>query len=201
MKIELISITQDAERLIEHAARTCYGSEMAKDYAVTQAFIRGLIKKGHESVLEHAVASFRVSGVSRALLAQITRHRHASFSVRSQRYTNDARILTNFPKLEVYKEAEKDIENLIDAILNQYNVLIEYGMKPEDARMILPMATATEFVMTANFREWRHIFKLRISSKAQKEVRDMCKEMMYILEIHAPSVFNQNEYEVLTNGN
>ena len=194
MTIKLISITPDAERLIERAARTCYGSELSKDYAVTQTFIRGLIKKGHESVLEHAVASFKVSGVSRALLAQITRHRHASFSVRSQRYTTGVGFVRDFPFLSRYPEAQEDIDELLDAIKAQYNTLIEYGMAPEDARMILPMCTTTEFVMTANFREWRHIFKLRISSKAQKEVRDMCKEMMYILEIHAPSVFNQNEY-------
>jgi len=185
MKIELLSHTPDPENVIEIAGRTCYKSEIGNP-----SIIRNWIKAGHESVIEHASATFRFSGVSRSMTHQLVRHRLASYSQQSQRYVNEDNFDYVIP--EEILGNENALYLFIDTmehINESYKTLRELGIKKEDARYVLPNATATEIVTTMNFRELRSFFKLRISKRAQKEIRDVAIEMLLEVVKIAPNVF------------
>lgn len=198
MKIELIRITENPEEIIEQAARTCYKSSFKNN----PSFIRNLIKSGHESVLEHASATFQISGVSRALTHQLARHRLASYSQQSQRYVKEDQFEYVIPPsvedliekkggdfVAVYKNHMRQIQEM-------YNYWKKEGLKNEDARFLLPNACCTEIIMTANMREWRHIVNIRCDKNAQWEIRNMCLEILKILYLKTPNVFHDlyNKY-------
>ena len=188
MEIELLLITNNAEELIEKSARVCYNSKLNK--SKRKVFLQSLIKKGHHSILEHATATFKISGISRALSHQLVRHRLASYSQQSQRYVD----MNNFdyiipPKIENDYKLFNDYENLMEQTRQLYSKMIKAGIKKEDARFILPNATKTELIMTANFREWRHIIELRCSKKAQWEIREVFKKILIMLYDESPIVF------------
>ena len=186
MKVELIAITPNPEEVIEKAARTCYLSS-PKD---REKFIRRVVKAGHHSVLEHAVATFRISGVSRALTHQLVRHRLCSYSQQSQRYVDETSFRYVEPdSIKNDPEAHKMFTKFIDDARNVYTNLRKLGIKKEDARFVLPNATETQIVVAANFREWRHIISLRGQKDAQWEIRKLAIEILKILKEHAPSVF------------
>jgi len=190
MEVTLLSITPDAELLIEQAARTCYNSinKITNDSHIN--FIQRLVKMGHESVLEHASATFRIKGISRACSHQLVRHRIASYSQRSQRYVSEENFSFVMPRTIIqHREAGKIFCNVISHMKQAYNELLELGIKKEDARYILPNACTTEIVMTANMREWKHFLKLRLSKKAQYEIRQLAKEILHILKDYCPNVF------------
>jgi thymidylate synthase (FAD) len=190
MKIELLAITQDAEKLIESAGRTAYKSEkrITDDSAAT--FIAMLVRRGHTSVLEHASATFRISGVSRAFSHQLVRHRIASYTQKSQRYVSEKEF--NYVIPESIKNDGRALEsflNCMELIASSYEYLQALGIKNEDARFVLPNACETEIVITANFRVWRHIIELRVDKAAQWEIRDVCMEILKVLKEKAPSCF------------
>jgi thymidylate synthase (FAD) len=190
LDVKLIYITPNPEKIIEEAGRTAHESfdRLTPDSHVK--FIRMLLKLGHESVLEHAVASFRISGVSRSLTHQLVRHRIASYTQKSQRYVNESNfdyvipytILANNEALIIYKD-------FMERTRDVYKKLINLGIPKEDARFVLPNATKTEIVLTANFRELRHMIKLRGSKEAQWEIRNVFIEILKILKEYAPTVF------------
>ena len=188
MRVELLSITENAEALIERGARICYDS---KENAETRKpFIQNLIKRGHEGVLEHSVATFKISEVSRALTHQLVRHRLASYNQRSQRYVKEDGFDYVAPQSIINdKKAYSLYINLIEEINESYKKLLELGVPPEDARYILPNACHTEIIITMNFRELRHFLKLRLDSHAQWEIREMANRMLGLLIEHAPIVF------------
>lgn len=190
MKIELLAITPGAEELIESAARVCYKTDSNAE--TRTKFLRNIIRRGHLSVVEHATATFRISGVSRSLTHQLVRHRMASYSQESQRYVKADKpeyitppsILSN-PRLAYrYTHAIRDLYYL-------YRYMIKEGIKPEDARFVLPNATTTTIVMTANFREWLHFINLRTDSHAQWEIRELAERIQETLEAKAPSIFGR----------
>ncbi|TFF63722.1 MAG: FAD-dependent thymidylate synthase [Promethearchaeota archaeon] len=190
MKVELLYITPNAEKLIEEAGRTSYQSfeRLTKDSY--KRFITMLIKRGHESVLEHASASFRISGISRALTHQLVRHRFCSFTQQSQRYVDEENF--NYIEPEDIKEngeAHEKYLHLMEDIRKYYEEFRELGIKKEDARYILPNATESEIVLTANFRELRHILELRGEKAAQWEIRRMAIRILKILKEKVPNVF------------
>lgn len=192
MKVELLSITPNAEELIERAGRICYNSEMNPD--TRKQFIKRLIAKGHESPIEHGVASFQIEGVSLNMTQQFFRHRLLSPSMRSLRYTKASPLDVVIPP-EVLKnpEAFREYEKTIKVTEECYTKLLILGIKPEDARFVLPTATCTKYVVTANFREWRHIIKLRTDLHSQWELRNMMNEIKSILIEACPSVFEDLE--------
>ena len=208
MHIELLSITPDPEKLIERAGRTCYLSFDKITNESAGVFIRGAIKRGHESILEHASATFRVTGVSRALTHQLVRHRIGfSFSQQSQRYVKEDQfdyvvpdsIKNNkefieawFPGCGLQSMSEKYNKHM-KATQNLYDYFIKNGVKPEDARSILPNACVTEIVVTANFRAWRHFLKLRLDHHAQEEIRLLAQSIGKVLIENAPNVFHDLE--------
>ncbi|MBN1583657.1 MAG: FAD-dependent thymidylate synthase [Anaerolineae bacterium] len=201
VQVKLIAITryldQDSspEALIERAGRVCYKSQTkettGKASAAARArFIQHRIKEGHESIIEHASATFEISGISRAASHQLVRHRIASYSQESQRYVDmsDPEWVVP-PDIAASQEAADLWDKATDQVRQVYRQLRELGIKKEDARFLLPNAAATRIVVTMNFRELLHVFRIRISPHAQWEIRAMCVQMLTSLLPHAPNVF------------
>lgn len=192
----MLSITPNAEKLIESAARTSYKSFNKQGEGTEKVLIRKLIKLGHLSVLEHAYATFRISGVSRALTHQLVRHRLCSYTQRSQRYVDESGFGYVEPEsIKSNPEAHALFTDLMNKAKRVYSKLEKLGVRREDARFVLPNATETEIVVTANFREWRHIIELRGDPSAQWEIREMAIEILRILKKYAPTVFEDLEID------
>ncbi|OGF96990.1 MAG: thymidylate synthase, flavin-dependent [Candidatus Glassbacteria bacterium RBG_16_58_8] len=191
MKVSLIAITPDVEKVIEDAGRTCYLSHDKMTAESHERFIKMLVGKQHDSVLEHAYATFRIEGGSRCFTHQFVRHRFCSFSQQSQRYVDEEKFAVVTPdsirgNLEALGLYTKFVEDAREA----YRGLIALGIQKQDARFVLPNAVESEIVVSANFREWRHIFRARCHPAAQWEIRTICLEMLRILKKEAPSVFH-----------
>ncbi len=190
MKVKLLFITPDAEKLIETAGRTSYLSFNKQEEGTEKAFIRMLIENGHLSVLEHAYATFRISGVSRAFTHQLVRHRLCSFTQQSQRYVDESNF--NFIEPDSIRN-NSDVHSIFTKFMEEakkvYSQLQKLGIKNEDARFILPNAVESQIVVTANFREWRHIIKFRGNPEAQWEIRRVAIEILKILKKYTPTVF------------
>jgi len=200
MKVELLFITPNAEKLIESAGRTCYLSFGKQGKDTEKAFIKMLIKRGHLSVLEHAYATFRISGVSRAFTHQLVRHRLCSYTQQSQRYVDESNF--NYVEPESVKnnaEAHSIFTEFMESAKKAYSELQKLGVKNEDARFVLPNAVETQIVVTANLREWRHIIELRGEPGAQWEIRKAAIEILRILKKHAPTVFADLEIDEKNN--
>lgn len=197
MKIRLIAITQpivpeilNQEQLIEYAGRTCTNTT-DKTGNNTEHFISERVKQGHTSILEHIAFTFEIIGISRACLAQLTRHRIASFSVQSQRYVEQTSIMDFVTPETVFSSVEA--KHLYDTVLHNsdyaYTQLIRLGIPKEDARMILPLATTTDLIMTMNLRSLQNFFNLRCHKSAQAEIRELAEIMKEIVMEYCPSAF------------
>ena len=201
-KVELIRYTDNPEEAIALAAKLCYSDadigELSKGIAEkdVSGFIKKLVSFGHLSPIEHASFSFAVEGVSRSFLAQVTRHRIASFSVKSQRYVRAQGGLNYIipPAIEALGvEAVKEYENQMETIYSFYEGWIdklENGEKGnEDARFVLPNACETKMIMTMNARELLHFFNLRCCNRAQWEIREVAWQMLKLAARVAPNIF------------
>jgi thymidylate synthase (FAD) len=192
MKVELLSITPECEKLIEVAGRTCYQSEVG-DPSIIQRWI----KSGHESVIEHCSATFKVSEVSRALTHQLVRHRIGfSYSQQSQRYVKESQFEYVIPASIVEADMVEQYMGFMYIVQEFYNTLTEKGVKKEDARFVLPNACYTEIVVTLNFRAARNFFKLRLDKHAQWEIRQMANFMLSLLKSKAPNCFYDFSEEI-----
>ncbi|MCL2389188.1 MAG: FAD-dependent thymidylate synthase [Elusimicrobia bacterium] len=197
MKVKLLKYTQDPEKTCAVAARLCYSAVGVEELneSMTEAQVADLlnrvIKSGHHSVLEHVSFSFAVEGVSRALLAQLTRHRLASFSVQSQRYVKFKNGVENIipPTIEKNAAMLEKFKNLLLETEKLYLELTENGIPQEDARYILPQASSTKIFMTMNARELRHFFAIRACRRAQWEINNMAIEMLSLARKAAPLLF------------
>jgi len=200
MKVELLLITPNAEKLIESAGRTSYLSFGKQGKGTEKSFIRMLIKRGHLSVLEHAHATFRISGVSRAFTHQLVRHRLCSYTQQSQRYVDESNFNYVEPKsIRNDSKAHSVFTEFMGNAKNAYSELQKLGIKNEDARFVLPNAVETQIVVTANLREWRHIIELRGEPGAQWEIRRAAIGILKILKKHAPTIFADFEADERTN--
>ena len=146
------------------------------------------MENGHESVAEHTVFSFLIDDVSRVLLAQLTRHRVASFSVQSQRYCG-ADLKLVMPETIIQAGALEDVLRLAAHVNDVYARLLEKGVPAEDARYFTLQAGQTRLLMTMNIRELRHFFELRCCNRAQWEIRVMADEMLRICKKEVPELF------------
>jgi len=202
LKVALIRHTLSPEETVALGARLCYSRATIDDLtqrvsAKDQSnFVQKIMGMGHESVLEHASFTFGVEGVSRVLLAQLTRHRLASFSVQSQRYVSYENGFGYIvpPKIEALGEAAKaEYERQMQQMHEWYCAWQEkLGTgegSNEDARFVLPGACETRLMMTMNVRELRHFFSLRMCSRAQWEIRAMATEMHRLCMEVAPALF------------
>ena len=191
---KLLWITENPEKQIEFAGRTCYKSEdkITKDSAAK--FCLQMRDRGHHAMLEHAVASFRII-TDRGITHEIVRHRLASYAQESTRYCNYAGDKfgkeCSFIKPPGLTTAELSVWKLscISAEDNYFN-LLRLGVSPQIARSVLPNCLKTEIVMMANLREWRHFIKLRASKAAHPQIRPIAKIILEILMQHAPNVFS-----------
>ena len=219
-KVTLLAHTPDPERTVASAAKLCYSPASIDDVRSgltdekTASFVEMLAEIGHESPIEHASFTFGIEGVSRALLAQITRHRMASFSVQSQRYVaeHDFQFVTP-PEIAAEPEALKIFNEAMADDLKKYNALADIlsakhkaqmiadGMDEknaaraaekkaiEDARFVLPNACETKMIMTMNARSLMNFFHHRCCNRAQWEIREVANEMLALVFEVAPNLF------------
>lgn len=198
--VKLEHSTPNGQDLIERACRTCYSSwHRYKPPISTIELIEKVIKKKHLSVLEHASATFRITG-SRVMTHEIVRHRLMSFSQESQRYCIYADKQNRKKTKDFEFKTPPSISNGTPYIKSEYNKMIQWsyelyetmlekGIPPEDARFILPNATLTEIVVSGNLRAWRELLTKRCHPRAMWEIRNIANEIKDTLIDKFPSVF------------
>ncbi len=221
-KVTLISHTPEPEKTVAAAAKLCYSNtgadKLMENLTADKAagFVQMLAEIGHESPIEHASFTFAIEGVSRAFLAQITRHRIASYSVQSQRYVNKGQFEYILPPeieaepqakaefLQAMAEAEHHYERIAEILAGTHKArLLQQGMDEkeaakkaakmaiEDARFVLPNACDTKMVVTMNARSLLNFFRHRCCSRAQWEIREVADEMLRQVCQVAPNLFAQ----------
>lgn len=220
LKVSLIAHTPDPERVVAAAAKLCYSNAEIDTLMAgltpekSRDFVRMLASMGHESPTEHVNFTFAIEGVSRSLLAQITRHRIASFSVQSQRYVRlDAFDYVTPPEVAGDEEALAAFRQAMDnqaaeyhriaALLKDGHIrrLMQQGMSEaeatkkaekmaiEDARFVLPNACTTKMIVTMNARSLKNFFRHRCCNRAQWEIRDLAEQMFRLVYAVAPALF------------
>lgn len=220
MKVTLLSHTPNPEKTIACAAKLCY-SESSIDMLLdgldeqkSRDFVDMLASFGHESPIEHVSFTFAIEGVSRALLAQITRHRIASYSVQSQRYVKEKNFeFVTPPEIEAIPRAKEEFLNAMEHAIASYNALADILAKKhnaeflamgqdertakrnaekkaiEDARFVLPNACDTKMIVTMNARSLHNFFKHRCCNRAQWEIKAVADEMLRLVCQVAPTLF------------
>jgi thymidylate synthase (FAD) len=208
IKIKLLKFTNDPEKICAVATKLCRSYENIDGISgnFTKKKIKELlgkiISRGHYSVLEHSSFTFGVEGVSRVLLAQLTRHRIASFSVQSQRHVrfeNGVEYLVP-DTIKKNKTLLKKYDNFFKNTETLYKEFLDAGIPAEDARYILPNASATKMVITMNARELRHFFSLRCCNKSQWEIRNMACLMLNLVKKEAALLFSDAGPDCLRKG-
>lgn len=203
LHVELLSHTPDAEKLAAMGAKLCYSPSSIGDISdgltdeKAASFIEKIVDIGHLSTIEHASFTFGIEGVSRTLLAQITRHRVASFSVQSQRYVSyrDGFGYIVPPSIRsLGQSAVAEYEQQMATMQSWYEqwqkALGEKGEKTnQDARFVLPGACETKMILTMNARELNHFFALRCCNRAQWEIRTLAWCMLSLVCDVAPALF------------
>ncbi len=220
MKVSLITHTPLPEKVIASSAKLCYSAatiDTVMDGLTeekTAAFVDMLGEIGHESPIEHATFTFGIEGVSRSLLAQLTRHRMASYSVQSQRYVHETMFdyvlppeIESIPEAAAeYRRAMEEDQAHYDSLTEilkkkHYEMMIADGMAEkdaaraaekkaiEDARFVLPNACATKLMMTMNARSLMNFFHHRCCNRAQWEIRELAEKMFVLCVEVAPHLF------------
>ena len=181
---------------LERAGRVCYKSEDKITHGSAETFLANIIKRGHESVLEHEKITVSLI-CDRGVTHELVRHRIASYSQESTRYCNYmgekfGRELTfikpcfwaeDDPKYAVWKEQMAQLEET-------YQRLLEAGASPQEARSILPNSLKTEIVVTMNLREWRHFFRLRTAPAAHPQMREAADMLLAAFQAELPVIFD-----------
>lgn len=185
--------------VVEMAGRVCYKSEHKITYGSAEKFVRGLIKRGHEAVIEHGSVTLRFI-CDRGVSHEIVRHRLASYCQESTRYCNygkddfGSEITVIQPcyldehrfAYGVWYEAMRECER-------SYFRLLDEGCTAQEARAVLPNSLKTEVVMTANMREWRHFCKLRTAPRAHPQMREVAGMALHLLKKNYPAFFEDFE--------
>lgn len=197
------------DHLIEVAGRSCYESwdrPNQKTGASVEAYMANILGQGHLSVLEHASATFYVTGVSRSFLAEFTRHRHLNFSVRSQRFVDESQAGFVVPPAirENLEGGEGDLELVMETAAGIYDTFVDrlrsqgLGRKQarEAARAVMPNMTETRIVVTGNLRAWREMLPKRLAPGADAEIREVCGQILWHLERIAPAAVQGIREEV-----
>ena len=219
-RVYLLGHTPYPEHCVASAAKLCYSASNIKDLRENLTdekaaqFVEMLSEIGHESPIEHASFTFGIEGVSRALLAQITRHRMASFSVKSQRYVREGSFeYVTPPEIEAIPEAKAIYDEIMAEDQRRYDALAEVLKEKhiktfmaegkdektatrlaekkaiEDARFVLPNACETQLVMTMNARSLMNFFRHRCCNRAQWEIKDVADQMLALVLEVAPNLF------------
>lgn len=177
--ITIVSATQNPMETISIAAGTCHGKRDARPGRVENCY-----RVGHDSVLEHASVTFTVEGISRACANQLVRHRLASYCQESQRYckvdvgSDDWYVMPPvYAEMDTHDGRRIGFENQMQGAAAEYEYSLANGVRPEDARYMLPEATKTTITVTMNVRSLFHLFDLRLDKAAQWEIRQMAGEV------------------------
>lgn len=207
MKVDILTSEKHLSNqllIIEQAGRTCYQSfkgEITNETA--KKFIKMLMKRGHESVIEHSNMTVKFSGVSRGFTHELVRHRLCAFSQKSTRYVDESNFEFVLPPGKKLKDKIKSPSGLgyttLEEVINAYKLVYETlkyeGWRKEDRRQFLPIGIGNEIVISTNFREWRHIFKMRTSRFAHWEIRQaMCILLEKVKPLLDP-IFNDFVYD------
>ena len=182
MKVTLIQATPNPVETIAQIASICYDSDPKNPMGL----VKHLYANGHHSVMEHIYFTFKIEGISRACSHQLVRHRHCSFTQRSQRYCSE----DGFDYVTPPSFGETRYGNgmlaweryCIDAIQTNYGLLQKIGIPNEDARYILPNACATSLYLSCNLRELIHMANERLCTRAQWEIRELVSEMCKLVD-------------------
>lgn len=200
---EIMAVSLEPLQLIEAAGRTCYKSEDKITDTSAPDFAAMILKRGHESVIEHATATVRFV-CDRGVTHEIVRHRLASYSQESTRYCdyNGGHVAFIIPPWVDVRPGEYSgcvpqmtpqefgWFSAMEAAEHTYKALREQGWRPEQARSVLPNSLKTEIVMTANLREWRHFFKLRTSAAAHPQMREVAIPLLAAMKERVPVIFD-----------
>lgn len=183
---------------LERCGRTCYKSEDKITEESAARFIKGIVKSGHESVIEHQNITVKFI-CDRGVSHEIVRHRLASYSQESTRYCNyEDELIVIEPSYLDENSSVTDSNGLnaywhwgaaMEEVEYNYKKLLELGCKPEEARAVLPNSLKTEVVMTANLREWRHFFKQRCQKAAHPQIRELALALLKYFHEELPEVF------------
>lgn len=180
-----MDLLQDIERI----GRVCYKSEHRITSSSAAPFVRNIITKGHESVLEHISITVRFV-TDRAIANELVRHRIAAYSQESTRYCNyKDKIEFIYPK----NVSDKQLQLIMEACAcaaTTYQALIADGATPEVARDVLPLCTKTELIATYNLREWRHILRLRTDKAAHPKMRELMQTLLQFFQGLVPIIFD-----------
>lgn len=183
--VNLISMPENTLKTIFTACRTCYSADYPVNIwetDVDQEKMLKLVKKvlasGHHSTIEHCQYTFTISGVSRACTHQLVRHRHMSFSQKSQRYVTEKGQFEYITPNTIKKAGlEAEYDEFMQKTAEFYEKMINQGIPAEDARFILPNAATSSLVASLNLREMFHLANIRLCTNAQHEIRIMVKKM------------------------
>ncbi len=223
MRVKLLQYTPNCEQLIAAGAKLCYSNSgldglldnLEKENS--DKFLKMLLSLGHESPIEHATFTFGIDGVSRSLLAQLTRHRIASYTVKSQRYVKEGQFEYVIPPeiekdenakkifLQTMEYEQKAYDDLTEILQEKHKkAFLEQGLDEkeatkkaekkaiEDARYVLPNACSTTLMMTFNARSLYNFFEHRCCERAQWEIREMADEMLKLVKEVAPTLFEKS---------
>lgn len=179
---------QEILNKIERCGRVCYKSEGKIEEGSAEKFVAGIIKRGHEAMIEHASVTVKFV-VDRGISHELIRHRLASFAQESTRYCNYSKddfgseITFIIPEYLEYKSEGWNIwKESMKQAEDAYFKMLDFGLSPQQARAVLPNSLKTEVVMTANLREWRHFFKLRALGTTGKPHPQMLEVALPLLE-------------------
>lgn len=210
--IELLeheSGVQAADHIAEVGGRECYQSFHRPNPKTrsNEDYLKHILEIDHTSIMEHSSATFRLTGVSRNMLVELTRHRHLSFSVQSQRYVNEAQGKFVVPP-DVLSDSSLDylvdkMKWLHEETRSLYSEVVHameeqgYARKQarQAARAVLPGGHETRIIVTGNMRAWRHVIRMRFSEHADVEIRDVAAQILAQLRIIAPNTFQDFGYE------
>ena len=184
------------EAWLERAGRTCYKSEDLITEESAPKFVRMIRKRGHHAMLEHAVVSARIIG-DRGLTHELVRHRLAAYAQESTRYCNYSKgkfggEITVIRQPGLTEDQEIIWETAMRASEAAYLNLLEAGVKPDMARSVLPTGLKAEIVITANLREWMHVFNMRCDTPAHPIIRGCALEILKKLNKRLPSVYEEH---------
>ena len=174
MKVSLVQATPEPIEAIARIASICYDSDPKNPLGL----VKHLYRNGHHSVFEHIYFTFKIEGISRACSHQLVRHRHCAFTQRSQRYCSEG----DFEFVTPLNVEDNVFYDEMEQINEWYQKHIYEGTPNEDARYILPNACATSLYLSCNLRELIHIANERLCTKAQWEIRNLVKQMVYLVD-------------------
>jgi len=189
MDVKLLSYTPNPDLLCADIACICYQSKKETEEEKL-SLLRSIIKRGHESVIEHVSFTFLIEKISRVASHQLVRHRIASYTQQSLRYTK----ATDYTLPESLKD-DFQSQFYLNSLFSFYQSLIEKGVKKEDARYVLPNAVTSDIVVTMNARELRHFFILRLDKRAQEEIRNVAQKMLVVVKKVTKVLFEDFEEE------